>query len=578
MPTVSSYGGRKVATAALPGVRKTAAETPTSEGAGLAQAKAGTADALGRLGGTVAAVGIEGYRQSQAVKLDEQRKAEDVLLLARSNQIDSFVTRRLYTPKTGALALEGEATLGLSETVGQEYDTFVGDLGKGLSTERQRQAFARLTSDRRQRLDLTLEQHTFASMRTFTANELQSKINNMVDEAQRYATDPNRVGVALGEAVDAIKTFGPTLGLGPEQVKEQVGAVTSKTHVGVIEQLLAQDKSKAAHIYFEETKGQIHADAFARIEKALAEGSTRAEGQKAADAIIAAGGTLTQQREKARGIEDPDVRDNVMQRIEHENAINEKAQRDADEGLVGSAYATIYRTHNMNSLTPATIAALGPHLPGLRSFADRLARGLPTETDLPTYYAMMKQAVDEPKNFATLNLQGLIGKLDEGDFKHVVQVQMAIRGAKPQAADELLSGFRSISQIADDGLVSYGIDPKAKPTTPEGKAVAEYYRVIDRGVAALGIPAGKKPTNQDIQSIVDGILSRQTKTPGTWWAVLRPFTYDLADQNKRLIETTITDVPAEERPAIEDALKLMGRPVSDATVLDLYIDHKMRAR
>jgi hypothetical protein len=88
---------------------------------------------------------------------------------------------------------------------------------------------------------------------------------------------------------------------------------------------------------------------------------------------------------------------------------------------------------------------------------------------------------------------------------------------------------------------------------------------------------GKKASNQDIQAEIDGILSASTEVPGSWWNVFPggkagPFGTD----KKRLIEATVEDIAPGERSKIEAALRARGRPVSDATVLDLYVETQLR--
>lgn len=290
MPTVSTYGGRKVATERIPGVRKTAAETPTSEGAGLEEARAGKFGALARFGGTVAAVGEEAYKQANIVKQEEARKADELVLLARGNELDSFVNKTLYDPQSGALTVKGEASLGLSQRVGDEFEKFSGQIAQRLTSDRQRLAFERMRAQGRQHLDLTLEQHTFSEMQRFAGQELQAKVTNKVNEAMTYATQPQRIGAALNEALDSIRRFGPQIGMGPEEIKKRIDATTTQVHSGVIDQLLAQGHAKAAGIYFEETRGQINGEAIAGIEKAIDTADTAQLGLKTATDLWTAHG------------------------------------------------------------------------------------------------------------------------------------------------------------------------------------------------------------------------------------------------------------------------------------------------
>ena len=282
MPTARVYGQRQVSTSALPGVRKTAALTPLSEGAGVAQAKASTFGAVANLAGGIASTALN-VRDTMIAQ--ETKRADEVALLDAGNRIDTWENQRLYDPTNGALALHGKDAFGLPEQVNDEYVKLTGDIEKGLSTPEQRLAFQKLKSDRGTNLDLTLRRHVFSEMQAYQGKELQSAVDNATNDAIHNALDPARINEALTRATDAIKTHAPQLGLGPEQVKEQVAAATSTVHIGVIDQLLANDQVSKAKVYYEETKDQIAGAQLGRIEKALDTAGTKQQGLDASDAI-----------------------------------------------------------------------------------------------------------------------------------------------------------------------------------------------------------------------------------------------------------------------------------------------------
>ena len=119
MPLVQR-SARTVQTDALPGVRKSAAETPTSTGAGLAEAQGQTARAVGRLGETVTAIGTQRIAEHEAIA---RQQADELVQVAYSRQFDQFEQARLHDPQTGVFStVKGQAALGLTETVVPEFD------------------------------------------------------------------------------------------------------------------------------------------------------------------------------------------------------------------------------------------------------------------------------------------------------------------------------------------------------------------------------------------------------------------------------------------------------------------------
>lgn len=579
MPTVQRLT-QQVDTAPLPGARLTATENEASAGVTLAEAQGRKDQAIAGFGGAVANVGLELTKQQRAAEEEERNRADQVAVLSANNQLARWENQRLYDPNNGAMAQKGRGAFGLPETVGDEYQKLASDVEAGLGNDRQREAFQRVKLQRGAELDLTLRRHVYGEMQRYEANELTAFVDNSVNSAIAHADEPRRVGVELSNAVAAINTHAKHLGLGPAEVEQQIEAVTTKTHVGVIENLLAKDQTKAAQVYFEETRGEIKGEALARVEKAVEEGGLRKSAQTKSDEIIKAGGTLQEQRDKAKGIDDPKLRDEVEQRIEHNATIKERADREQEQATLKGVYDTLDKSHDVSAIPPGVWANMEPgQRSAARSYAEHLAKGVGIETDFPTYYGLMQQAAHDPETFATLNLLTYRAKIGDTELKQLTEMQGSIvKGDRAQADKQGLGDFRTHEQLVNDSLNLYGIDPKEEgKNTVAGKAIAQLRGMLDARVSALSNMTGKKPTNDDVQKTLDQILSTTTDVPGSWWNIwpggkAGPFGTD----SKRLIDLTIEDVPALDKQQISDALKRKNRPISDATILSMYIDRKAR--
>jgi hypothetical protein len=411
-------------------------------------------------------------------------------------------------------------------------------------------------------------------MQRFEGQELQATIDNARSAAIANATDPRRVSVELGRAVDAIRQHAPRLGLGPEQIKAEVEKTTSATHVGVIEQLLYTDQTRSAQVYYEETKGAIKGEAIGRIEKALADGKLHKQAEQEANMIISAGGTLTEQREKIKGIggeADTELRDEVRRRIEHEATVTEHAEREQHEAGMRGVYDTIDKGTTPGALErmPFWSKMTGGERGGALSYLEHRAAGVPIRTDWATYYKLRELADEAPDDFVKTNLLAYRGKLDDGEFSRLEELRSAIRQGRRSPKDEEIGGFRNVGDIIKDSLTAYGIPTKeSEQGAGDAQAIAQLRRMVDVRLATLG---KKDPDKRDVQGIVDDLLSRKESTAGSWWNLWRP-------KEKRLIDLTIDDVPGDQRTDLERALRAKGRPVSDATVLDLYLEIRARKR
>lgn len=551
---------------ALPGARRQSAETSTSTGANAARARAGTAEALGSIGTAAAQFGIHQYSRLQ----QEARDQADVTgNLETDNYFDQFEVKRLYDPTTGALNQQGKAAFELPETIDAEFEAYAGEREKTLGTPSQQAYFAKAKSNRRANIQLSVRRHVAGEMRSYAVGELKATLANAESLAARNALDPRRAGDEIQRGVDAIAATAPQLGLGTEAVKAATEEFRSGAHVGIISNLLASEQTKAAQIYFDEVKGQIAGDKLDDIQKALKVGTVRKQGQQQADKIIQAGGTLTEQREKARAIDDPEIRDDAMARIEHENAVQQSAARETEAANLDKAFNIVSKTGSTSKIDPELWISLGAHQPALRAYAKTMAEGGKPQTNAGTFYRLMSLSADDPNAFAKENLLAYRNVLDDGDFNRIVDLQRMIKAGDTKATDKQLSGFRTNTQIFEDTLTQYGFDPKAKPESAAGKAIANLRRQLDLRVDAAQ-DQGQKVTNVEIQQTLDQLLTGNVTVKGSWWNAF-PGGKSLFDTSKRLIELEPADVPAADKQQIESALRRANKPVNDQTVLDLYI-------
>jgi hypothetical protein len=569
VPVVNFYGDRKVAPEALPGVRKQAVENDVSSGAALDEAIARKDESIAGLGG--AAVGVAATALTDIARAQKQEKdrADQIAVFNANNQLLQWKNRRLFTDDNAAMGVKGVAAMPLPEQVGDEFKTYADTLATSMSTPKQKEAFARLSLEHQTDLDYKLRSHVFNEMQTYEGNVLQATLDNNTDDAIRNATNPRNVGMAVGNIVTAIQASGPRLGLPPEMIADKIAAAKSRVFTGVIGSLVDQGQQKTAQIYFDEVKSELKGPAIEHIEKALNEGRVKKDSQAAADQILAAGGTLSEQRAKAKAIDDPAVRDAVEARLEHENAVNERATREAQEAKLKGVYDTLDQTHDVRNIPPTVWASMtGSERTSAMEYATRLAKGVKVETDFPTYYSLMQKAAQQPEQFATESLLKYRASIGDTELKQLTEMQNAIvKGEHAKAEAAGLAGWRTNEQILTDSLAQYGIRAGGKDQTPEEKnAIAELRRRLDRDMAAQEQLTGKKPTNVDRQNALDNILKVSKTTPGSWWG-LNPFSSSpLHDKTTRVI-----DIPLVDRQQIESALRAKGRPVDDATVLSVYV-------
>lgn len=580
MPVVKKYGARQVETAKLEGGQRSAAETALSMGAGVAQARGDRAMKVAEVGGMLTRIGVATYED---IRRNERRRAMEVRTLDWQNRIDQFELNRIYDPEKGALNLRGKDAFELPEDVDREYTALIGELGKGLKDPDEIAALQKLAQQRGGNIAMTVRRHVAGEIRTYENAQSTATMNGAKSLAIANAMDPTRVGDELHRGVTEIRRVGARNGMSPEAVNSAIADYQSDVHLGVIDNLLANDQEVAAEIYFGEAKaaGQIAGDKLDEVTKAIEEGSIRKGAQQKVDEILAAGGTLTEQRNQAKSITNPKLRDEVERRLEHERTVRDREEKETLETNMRGAYDVLDKTGDINQLTktPAWRTFDGGTRSAMRHYAEQKARGAPIQTDWNVYYSLMQQAADDPNGFANdTNLLEDRDKLDDGEFTRLVELQRQIKTGKGKDADGTLAGFRTKQELLDDTLAQYGIDPKAAAGTPEGKAIAQLRRMLDRRIDAAQTPEGGKPqkvTNEEIQGALDSLLSQSETVPGSWWNIW-PFGKPFFDESKRLIDVTIDDVPASMKTKITEKLRKARLPVSDQTILDTYIESRVK--
>lgn len=595
MPEVPRYDRRRVAPVALPSARLTAAETPLSQGAGLARAEgeaaAARAEGLGRLGQPAAELGFrivggvleERERERRRLEAEERDRADDLAVLRASNDLAAWKSRTLYDEQAGAFAQKGEAAFQLPEAVNADFLKVTGEIGQTLGNDRQRLAWEKFTASEWASIDLQVRRHVYGEMSTFRQQELEKGIANATDDAIRNFQDPRFIGRAIGRVRYEIETHGPEMGMGKEAIDAHIRTVTSGIHTGVISQFLSVEQFGKAEEYLGIVRDEIAADKLDEVTKAVEEGGVRKTSQQKADEILRAGGTLQEQRDKAKAIQNPRVRDDVLARIEHEATVQDRIEREADEQKLKRVYDTLDAGRGVAAIPAGVWSTLTPdQRSSARSYARNLAEGVPVKTDDPTFYRLMVQARDDPDAFTKVNMLDFRSKLSSGDFQQLAGMQLSfVNAARAEAAQDAdraaqelaraanqIEGFRTKAQILDQSLAQYGMKPEKEP-----EAVARLFRILDRHLEALSA-SGVKVTPTEIQAAVDALLSQPVTDPGSWWNIFpggKPF---FEQRGKRLIDVTINDVPVADRQQIEARLRARGRTVTPEAVLQVYIDTK----
>jgi hypothetical protein len=575
MPTVQK-AARTQALTPLPAARRTAASTAIAEGAGLAEARAGVQTAVARVGATALELGgTLFYRQeteNRRLAEEARQNAIDLEVIAAETRLAKAESEQVYGEQ-GYLTRKGKDALPLPEESTAWYDKTAGEIETSLSTPEAKAKFARIRAQRSEQLDLTMRRHVSQEMKIYAAAEAQASVENSADLAIAKALDPTAAGIELRRGERTIVTIGKQFGKPQEQIDAELQQYRGKVHLGIVDRMLANGQTTAAQIYFDEVKaaGEIPGDAIGAVEKALKEGAVREQAQKETARIMAGPTTESAARDAAKKIADPDVQDDVLRRIEHEFAVQTRLEHDRTEATLRGVADILDKTPDISRIPPKIWSELTPaQRSSFRSYAKQIVEKGDVETNLLVYYDIRRMAMSpdqkERDKFKRMNLTDSIHFLGKTEFKELTSLQAAVIEGDQKKIAALSDGYLTNQQVVDTALLGAGLDATPDPAKDPAKAafIAKFRFEVDRQVGALG---KETPTNEDIQKIVDGLLTQVTTEKGTWQGFFTSAPY--YDVTKRTVEL-LGEIPPDARKAIEEALRAKKLEVTTDAILERW--------
>lgn len=586
MPTVQK-AERRVSRAGYPGANLTAAETATSQGAGLEQARANVAGAIAGLGAQGVQIGSTLFYRAEAEKRQQaeeaKRRADRLAVIDAESRLAAEERDYIYKPGTGVLARQGEDALGAPEEVRAWFDKSSGEIESKLANDEQKAAFHAVRAGRGQQIDMTIARHVDGEMNKVFAKKTEAAVDTHTDLAIANVMDPTRASIEMRSAEQAITVAADALGWSKEQKEATIIAAQSKVALGQIDYLIEAGDTKRAQVLFEEAKSAgLLGNKIGSIEKALAGAKVKKTSQQEAERILATNpNDIEAQRAAAKQIDDADVQDATMQRIEHEWSVKKAVDQETERKTLIDVANTLDRSRNVAAVPVKVWSNLEPgQRSAFRSYVKQLTEAGEVVNNPVEYYRLRSMAVDpDPKvreQFKALRLTDKINVLGKTQFETLVDLQASMKGGDIKAETRIADGFLTNDQIVKNKLLGAGIDSTPDPLkNPEqAKSVADFYAEVDRQVRGLN---KEKPTNAEIEKIVDDLLVSKVSQKGGGWLAAFPGGQPVYDQQKRQFEI-LAEIPAAKRQQIEAALRAAGKATSTTNIVQTWMDAPPDAR
>jgi len=595
MPVVRRQ--REISQAPIPGVRKTAAETALSRGAGVEQAKMGLGAAIADFGETVARVGIAKFAQ---LKQAEREKADQVAALAISNYWSKFDEDYFRDPATGALKREGKNALGIPEEFEEAFTKAKGIADAMATTDEQKMEAERIAGRAYQNGYATARRHTFGQMQAYGKGELNAKVKNSGNAAIVNAHDPARVAMEISEGEFAIRHTAPQYGAGAEEIEEMVGAFKSNTMAGVITTLITDGNDLEARVYFEEhdqeiTEGAVRNQIGEKVKRATTKAKgARAAGEiwkglapDAADDISPISIDKMEAAAREKWGDDQDALDATIDALRSRMAGVQAGRNQRLDAQSDAVWGSIRKGARLEDLerSPAFVNSSGKeqqrvaeyfrrereHTAALRASEESRA----ASADSRAYTAAQRKeqqledatweafhGYNDPAVLRSFSEADLLRALPELGIAHVnrlIAKQAAIKqsDAAYRAAVIDADTFKDVGYAAG---MTWLFNPRSDWSPTQLALSGRLQEEVESEIGKAQVKAGGYLSREDKKAIAHTVLDAQALKPGYVPAWMGGGT-----------TVRIVDVPADHRARITRSLQMAGQPVTPQAIIDAYM-------
>lgn len=502
----------------------------------------------------------------------EKTKADKARVNESESALIEFENSLLHDPSKGALNTRGKNSFGVLDSALSDYDKKSSEIMSGLANDEQKAAFEEKARNRKLSIDRQLQGHVSQEIIRYDTEITTNFVKNHTDSAINNWKDENLVGESVKAQEQALIEFGKKYGMSDEEIAQKVNDAKTNTHKSVINAMLENDQDIQAQEYFKKNESQFFGDDKIRIQKAVEDGSTRRMSQEFVNDVLSKGTSQSEAIKRASQIENPKLRDETLQRVKTEFALRDSAERDDLEKI---------HTNNLNLIDQGNVKDL-TKLPGWSRFDDNQreaikryalnkAEGKSVVTD-PNVYFDLRELAANPKTqdkFLKTNLRDYINDISKPDLDKLISKQESLRKGDGKAQNELKS-YRSNSDTIKGLYTSAGFD------TSDKEKYAKFQNTVEQAQIDLQEKLGRQLNKQELIDVAKDLVTKKTIERKFWFdKEVAPFEIEDVEDFKKI---QYKEIPDKKRIEIEASLKKAGKPTSQETVRNIYIQSLMRGR
>lgn len=356
------------------------------DGAALAGASgAGSGAALERAGVRVQQASDDVGRLAIQMQLEDNEREVKKADIAYSERLRVIGFGDGTPQNQGYYATKGEASIGAYGTTRKSIQDARKEIADGISNARARQLFLESTAGKENTALEGVDRFHLQQRRVADNTVSEARLKEAGDAAAVGWNDPKVMAGALAVVNGEITTMASREGWAPEVTASKLQEYRTAVLKQAIANAMVVDPSAAKKLY-DQYKALIDGTSQAAIEKDLNVVVLRKAAQDEVDRIMATPKLSDARRiEEAKKLKDPQLRDEVQKRVEHEidrrHALWQRGETEANKAASGAAFkhvwsgGTIQEFADKNPAAFARLSANGTTLTALMATENRVALG-----------------------------------------------------------------------------------------------------------------------------------------------------------------------------------------------------------
>jgi len=199
------------------------------------------------------------------------REQDASAIFAARRKLDDWERTAIYDPEKGAVGKKGADAFDLPKRIPEEFDKAAGEIGKGLQTNRQRQAFEELATSRRGQVSDWAARHSTQQRQVYQEGQYNADIDSGLNRAAMLASagDFNTAKAEVGLMQTRTTGYLRSLGKSEEEIAVAVRNVASKANVTAINVLLEKGRPLEADKYLKDNAASMNVEDLLRAQAAV---------------------------------------------------------------------------------------------------------------------------------------------------------------------------------------------------------------------------------------------------------------------------------------------------------------------